>query len=232
MPSSCLPQVPRSPDIAQRGGTGIVVGGTGLYIQALLDNLEIPGQFPEVRKSLEADPDTRLLHGRLMDLDPLAGSRMEPDNRRRIIRALEVTLGSGRPFSDFGPGLDTYPSTPFVVVGLGLDRELLSERIRDRFLEQLDAGFLDEVLRLESQGVELSRTAAQALGYRELREHVRGNMTLDDAINRAVVRTRQFAVRQIRWFRRDPRIRFFEHEGDPLDLIDGIDGIDRHWHAG
>lgn len=216
-------------DIRVRGGTGIVVGGTGLYIQSLLDKLEIPGQFPEVRQSLEAEGDTRLLHNRLMELDPLAGSRMEPDNRRRILRALEVTMGSGRPFSEFGPGLDTYPPTPFVVVGLSLDRQLLSERIERRFSEQLSTGFLEEVSGLESQGMELSRTAAQALGYRELREHIRGHVTLEEAIDQAIIRTRQFAVRQIRWFRRDPRIRFFEHDGNSLDLVDAID---RHWKAG
>lgn len=210
-------------DIEQRGGSGIIVGGTGLYIQALLDGLEIPGQYPEVLAELEKEPDSRVLHGRLAERDPLAASRMEPDNRRRILRALEVTLGAGRPFSDFGPGLDTYPPTPFVVVGIDIDRDLLTERIRSRFMQQLKDGFLDEIGTLESGEIVLSRTAAQALGYRELRQYAQGDMNLEDAVELAITRTRQFAVRQIRWFRRDPRIKFFEQAGDTDDLTERID---------
>ncbi|HMJ76921.1 MAG TPA: tRNA (adenosine(37)-N6)-dimethylallyltransferase MiaA, partial [Iamia sp.] len=94
-------------DVAARGKRAVLVGGTGLYLRAVIDGLALPGQHPEVRAELEADPDTRALHRRLADLDPLAASRMEPDNRRRVVRALEVTLGSGRPFSSYGPGLET-----------------------------------------------------------------------------------------------------------------------------
>src|SRR3546814_11273335 len=97
-------------------------GGTGLYIQAVVDDLEIPGQYPEVRAELEAAPDTVALHGRLAELDPLAASRMEPTNRRRVLRALEVTVGSGRPFSSFGPGVDAHPTTPFPPVALAVAR--------------------------------------------------------------------------------------------------------------
>ncbi|MGB6059497.1 MAG: tRNA (adenosine(37)-N6)-dimethylallyltransferase MiaA [Microthrixaceae bacterium] len=215
-------------DIDRRGGRGIVVGGTGLYIQALIDGLEIPGQYPVVRADLESEADTRLLHSRLAALDPLGASRMEPDNRRRILRALEVTIGSGRAFSDFGPGLDSFAPTDFVVVGLDIDRELLSQRIRERFMQQMADGFLDEVAELQGRGVVPSRTAAQALGYRELRDHLEGKLGLDEAVELAITRTRQFAVRQIRWFRRDPRIEFFEQRGDPGELAERID---RHWRA-
>ncbi|MGB3412918.1 MAG: tRNA (adenosine(37)-N6)-dimethylallyltransferase MiaA [Microthrixaceae bacterium] len=215
-------------DVDQRGGRGIVVGGTGLYIQALVDDLEIPGQYPDVRSELDSESDTRSLHGRLAVLDPLAASRMEPDNRRRVLRALEVTIGSGRAFSDFGPGLDSFPPTPFVVVGIDVDRELLSQRIRERFMKQMDEGFLEEVARLRDRGITPSRTAAQALGYRELRDHLDGSMGLEEAVELAITRTRQFAVRQIRWFRRDPRIQFFEQRGDSGELTEKID---RHWRA-
>lgn len=215
-------------DIDRRGGRGIVVGGTGLYIQALIDGLEIPGLYPEVRTDLESEPDTKSLHGRLAALDPLAASRIEPDNRRRILRALEVTIGSGRAFSEFGPGLDSFPPTQFVVVGLDVDRELLSQRIRERFMNQMADGFLEEVAKLHGRGVVLSRTAAQALGYRELRDHLEGNLGLDEAVELAITRTRQFAVRQIRWFRRDPRIVFFEQSGDSRELAEQID---KHWRA-
>src|SRR5690606_38104194 len=106
--------------IAARGGRALLVGGTGLYLQAALDDLQIPGRFPQVRAELEADADTAALHARLVALDPVAASRMEPTNRRRVIRALEVTLGSERPFSSYGPGLDAYPPARVRLVGLRL----------------------------------------------------------------------------------------------------------------
>jgi tRNA dimethylallyltransferase len=90
-------------EIVARGNRPLLVGGTGLYLRSLVDDLDIPAQFPEVRAVLDADPDTAALHARLAALDPLAASRMEPGNRRRVVRALEVTLGAGRPFSSFGP---------------------------------------------------------------------------------------------------------------------------------
>jgi tRNA dimethylallyltransferase len=213
-------------DIESRGGSAILAGGTGLYLQAVIDRLELPGRFPEVAASLEAEPDTEGLHRRLAQLDPAAASRIERGNRRRIVRALEVTLGSGRRFSEFGPGLDAYPSTPFVLTGLRVDRELLGERIAARYAAQMDAGFLDEVRALAARPVGLSRTAAQALGYRELLGHLRGEVSLDEALGQAIDRTRQFAVRQIRWFRRDPRIEWFDHDGDPLAVLDALDA---HW---
>src|SRR5688500_12652233 len=93
-------------DVEARGRRALLVGGTGLYLRAVTDSLDVPGQWPDVRAELEAEPDTVALHGRLAELDPVAATRMEPTNRRRVVRALEVTLGSGRPFSSFGPGLE------------------------------------------------------------------------------------------------------------------------------
>ena len=92
-------------DIERRGRRALLVGGTGLYLTALVDDLTLPGRFPEVAADLETEPDTVALHERLTTLDPVAAARMQPSNRRRIVRALEVTIGSGRPFSSFGPGL-------------------------------------------------------------------------------------------------------------------------------
>ena len=195
-------------EIRDRGGVPILVGGTGLYVRAVVDDLDIPGRFPDVRRTLEAEPDTSELHGRLRMADPVAASRMEPTNRRRIVRALEVTIGSGRPFSSFGPGLGNYGPTPFVQVALRWDRSELDRRIEARYECQLRGGFLDEVRALSQ--LDLSRTAAQALGYRELLTHVRGAMELDAAVAEAVRRTRRFARRQERWFRRDPRIRWVD----------------------
>ena len=135
--------------IDARGHLALLVGGTGLYHRAVVDGLEIPGRFPREAAELEqlADRPGGLaeLFGRLSELDPVAASRVEPGNRRRIVRALEVTLGSGRPFSSFGPGLLSYRSTSSTVVGLELDRSELDRRLAERFEDQLARGFLDEV---------------------------------------------------------------------------------------
>ena len=195
-------------EIRDRGNAPVLVGGTGLYVRAVIDDLKIPGRYPEVRAELETDSDTEALHRRLADLDPVAAGRMESANRRRIVRALEVTVGSGQPFSSYGPGLGQYRPTPFVQVGLRWDRDRLDERIAARYQSQLADGFLDEVRALAERPI--SRTASQALGYKELLTHMRGETTLDEALGLAVVRTRRFARRQERWFRRDPRIRWLD----------------------
>ncbi|MEJ5254146.1 MAG: tRNA (adenosine(37)-N6)-dimethylallyltransferase MiaA [Acidimicrobiales bacterium] len=192
--------------IEDRGHRALLVGGTGLYLRAVIDGLEIPGRFPAVRADLEAEPDTSLLHRRLAELDPVAAGRMQPSNRRRVLRALEVTLGSGRPFSSYGPGLDRYPPSSFLLIGLRMPREELDVRIADRYRRQLELGFVDEVRALAADPRGLSRTARQALGYKELLEHLEGRCSLEEALQAAIARTRRFARRQERWFRRDPRI--------------------------
>ena len=213
--------------IEARGHRALLVGGTGLYLRAVVDRLTLPPQFPEVRAELEREADaagTPALHARLARLDPVAAGRMLPTNRRRVVRALEVCAGSGRPFSSFGPGLTEYPAVPFDLVALRLDRPLLDRRIAARYQEQLAAGFLDEVARLAARPAGLSRTARQALGYRELLAHLAGECSLDDAVGEAVRRTRAFARRQESWFRRDPRIRWLPSDGNPLALVDRLLG--------
>ncbi len=213
-------------DIRGRGGVPVLVGGTGLYLRAVIDDLDIPGRFPEVRAALDADPDTEGLHRRLRELDPVAASRMEPGNRRRVVRALEVTLGGDRPFSSFGEGLATYPPTPFIQVGLRRPRDELDARIAQRYDQQMAAGFLDEVRWLA--GVGPGPTAGQALGYRELLAHVAGECSRDEALESAVRRTRRFARRQERWFRRDPRVRWLDapvSAGTVLSLWDELRAI-------
>ena len=210
---------------AARGAAVVLVGGTGLYVRALVDGLEAPGQFPEVLAELEAEPDTAALHARLTELDPVAAQKMEPSNRRRVLRALEVTVGSGRPFSSFGPGLEDYPSTDVVQVGLAVERDALGPRIEARLREQLDRGFLDEVAALVARPDGWSRTASQALGYRELAAHLAGECTLADAVAMTVQRTRQFAVRQERWFRRDPRITWLPAEAGTAALAEQVEAV-------
>ena len=203
--------------IASRGGRALLVGGTGLYLRALVDDLDLPGRFPDVRAELDAEPDTAALHARLQELDPAAAAKMEPGNRRRIVRALEVTLGSGAPFSSFGPGLDAYPPTRFRLIGVELPAEVVAGRIATRYQAQLAAGFVAEVRRLAAAPQGLSRTARQALGYRELLSHVEDGVPLDEAVDLAVRRTRKFARRQRSWFRRDPRIHWLRAP-DPIAL--------------
>ena len=207
--------------IEARGRRALVVGGTGLYVQAVVDGLSLPGEWPALKAELEAERPEEL-HRRLTELDPLAASRIEPGNARRLVRALEVTLGSGRPFSSFGPGLGAYPpSRRFRLAGVWLPRPVLAGRIEARYRQQLAAGFLDEVRRLQAR---MSRTARQALGYKELLAHLAGEWTLDEAVAAAVSRTRQFARRQRSWFRRDPRITWLGAAANPVDLLPALLG--------
>lgn len=198
-------------DIARRGSRAVLVGGTGLYLRAVIDGLELPGQFPVARAELESEPDTGALHARLVALDPEAASRITPSNRRRVVRALEVTIGSGRLFSAFGPGLDTYPPVDVIQLAIDVPLDELDRRIVARFRAMLEAGLLDETRGL--LGRRLSRTAAVALGYQELLEHLAGTRTLEAAVAEAERRTRRLARRQLRWFRRDPRVLWI----DPSD---------------
>jgi tRNA dimethylallyltransferase len=212
-------------DIEARGADAILVGGTGLYVRALVDHFDPPPHFPDLADAMDAVADTSELTDRLRELDPEALDRIPPGNRRRLVRALEVTLGTGRPFSSFGEGFDRYPPTPFVVVGLWPTRDVLAARIAARYEAQMAAGFLGEVEELQRMGDRVSRTAAQALGYRELLAHLRGECDLPSALERARVRTRRFAVRQQRWFGRDPRIEWFEPPGDVDAVVGSIDHL-------
>ena len=207
-------------EIAERDRVAVLVGGTGLYHRAVIDDLEIPGRYPEAAAALEEEADTEVLHRRLVDLDPVAAARMEPTNRRRIVRALEVSVGSGRPFSSYGPGLSTYPPRDIMQFGLSLSRAEIDRRIEQRYHQQMEAGFLAEVEALADRQLPLSRTASQALGYKELLAHLNGEMSLEEAVALAVARTRKFARRQERWFRRDPRISWLDADDDAESLAD------------
>lgn len=206
-------------DLRRRAVVPLLVGGTGLYLRALTDPMEIPGVWPEVRAELEqrvATEPLEVLHRDLQRLDPLAASRIEPANARRIVRALEVCLGSGRAFSSFGPGIGTYPPVPFVQFGLRWERAVLAARIERRVAQMVERGLVAEVEALLDRFPDLSRTARQALGYKEVIAHLEGACSLDAALAEVVLRTRQFAVRQERWFRRDPRVRWIEIHDDPV----------------
>jgi len=205
----------------ERGVTAVVVGGTGLYVHALVDDFELPGVFAEVRAQLDAsNEEATALHARLAALDPVAAGRMEPGNRRRVVRALEVCLGTGRPFSSFGPGVAAFPATErFRLVGLAVEPERLAARIEHRVAAQAAAGLVAETARLLATPGGLSRTCRQGLGYKEVLLHLEGGMPLPDALALDVANTRRFARRQRSWFRRDPRIRWLEVEDEPLAAL-------------
>ena len=202
-------------DIDKANGRALLVAGTGLYLTAVIDDLVLPGEFPETRATLEQEPNTALLFEQLAQLDPIAVEKIERSNRRRIIRALEVCIGSGRAFSSFGPGTSAYPENGVVQIGLRWNRERLAQRVADRVYAMMNEGLLSEVTALRNSKDGLSRTAAQALGYKELLLHLDGKMSLDQAVEETIIHTRQFAVRQERWFRRDPRIKWVSISEDP-----------------
>jgi tRNA dimethylallyltransferase len=204
-------------DISRRGHHALLVGGTGLYLRAVVDDLAIPGRYPEVAAALDAElddgrADVPALHARLAALDPVGAGRMEPTNRRRVVRALEVTVGSGRPFSTFGPGLESYPMTGLAQVGLSRPPDEIDRRIEARFERMVRDGLVAEVRALAARPAGISRTARQALGYREVLAHVESGVPLAECLDQAVRRTRQFARRQASWFRRDPRVNWAESE--------------------
>jgi tRNA dimethylallyltransferase len=218
--------------VAERSHGALLVGGTGLYLRSLVDDLEFPGRYPEVVSALEerltkaereGDPMLERtlidLHDQLGQLDPVAAERIASSNRRRLVRALEVTLGAQRPFSSFGPGLERYPSTPVALVGIRLETAEVDRRIAERFANLMEIGFLDEVRSLVAAPGGLSRTARQAIGYRELLAHLEDGVPLTEAIDQAVGRTRAFARRQMAWFGRDPRILWLEDGTDPVATI-------------
>lgn len=215
-------------DVASRGRRSMLVAGTGLYLRSITDPMEMPGRWPDVRVQLESRAVTdgpQALHRQLAELDPAAAAKMEPTNTRRIVRALEVTIGSGRPFSSYGPGIDTYPPVAFVQFGLSWPRALLAARIAARVHHMVESGLVEEVVSLSKEPV--SRTARQALGYKEIFDYLDGVCSLDAAIETIVRRTRQFAVRQERWFRRDPRIRWFNINEDPVGTA--LPELERAW---
>lgn len=206
-------------EIAKVDGRALFVAGTGLYLTAVIDDLVLPGEFAETRVTLEQETDTAVLFARLTELDPQAAQKIEQSNRRRIVRALEVCIGSGKPFSSFGPGTSAYPENGVVQIGLRWSRERLAQRVADRVHTMMSDGLLAEVTALRNSKNGLSRTAAQALGYKELLVYLDGKMGLDEAVNQTIIHTRQFAVRQERWFRRDPRIKWVSISEDPVAEI-------------
>jgi tRNA dimethylallyltransferase len=207
-------------ELRARGTTPVLVGGSALYTRAILDRFEFPGTDAVLRARWEgelADRGSAALHAVLAERDPEAAARILPDNGRRIVRALEVIELTGRPFSASLPRLE-YVDPATTQLGLRIDRELLDRRIEQRVAEMFDAGLVEEVARLLDAGLAEGRTASRAIGYREVAAHLSGDLTLEEAQERTVIATRQFARRQLAWWRKDPRIHWLDHD-DP-DLVD------------
>jgi tRNA dimethylallyltransferase len=215
-------------EIEQRGHRALLVGGTGLYVQAVLDDLRFPGEDLELRAELEASTakpgGVAAAYAELETRDPVAAARIDPHNVRRIVRALEVVRLTGEPFSSFGPGLAQYGPTAFPVrmAGIWLSRAALGDRIASRVTAMADAGLLEEVRGLAATNGGLSRTARQAIGYKELLEHLSGAVTFDGALETTTRRTRSFARRQRMWFRRDPRIIWYGATENPDSILPAL----------
>ncbi len=201
-------------DVQARGRTAILVGGSGLYVRAAIDDLRFPGTDPALRARLEAELAAlgpAVLHGKLAAADPAAAAAILPSNGRRVVRALEVIELSGRPFSATLPGYDAV--MPAVQLGLAIPRPQLDERIAVRVRQMWQNGLVDEVRRLADQeaaggGLRAGLTASRALGYAQVLRYLDGEWTPAEAEAETVRATRRFARRQESWFRRDPRVRW------------------------
>lgn len=203
-------------DLRARAATPVLVGGSALYTRAILDRFDFPGTDPAVRARLEeelAETGSAALHARLRALDPAAAERIETENGRRIVRALEVIEITGAPFSANLP-VQEYVEPHTVQLGVAIDREVLETRIEARVRQMFDDGLLAEVSRLLEEGLAEGRTAALAIGYRQAIAVLAGELSTDEAIERTVVATRQFARRQLAWWRNDPRITWLDYD-DP-----------------
>ena len=199
-------------DLLARGVTPILVGGSGLYIRAVIDPIEFPGTDPEVRGALEAELEAvgpEVLHSRLAATDPSAAAALSPLNGRKIVRALEVIALTGRPFTAALPSYDTHVYDA-VQIGLDLATDVLDRRIERRVDAMYDAGFEDEVRRLDRLGLRDGVTASRALGYAQLLAVIDGRISPATARADTARGTRRFVRRQRSWFRRDPRITWLD----------------------
>jgi tRNA dimethylallyltransferase len=213
-------------DVDGRGHRVLLVGGSGLYLRAIVDELEFPATDPDAREELRAEaevlgPDR--LHRRLAEFDPAAAARIEPTNVRRTVRALEVVAVTGRPFSSYAARWERYPDEHVRAAGIDVPRDVLARRIEGRVRGMVDTGLLDEVRALLDRGLFGWLTASRAIGYAEFAGHLRGEITLAEATAETVRRTRELARRQMVWFRRDPRIRWFPAgERGAIDVVDEL----------
>ena len=205
--------------ILARGRVPLLVGGSGLYVRAVLERFEFPGTDPDLRAELEAElarAGAAPLYERLRTADPTAAAGILPSNGRRIVRALEVIALTGRGFTATLP--DPAPYYPCVQIGVDLDTPVLDERIAIRVRRMWEQGLVDETRALEAAGLRDGRTAGRALGYQQVLRYLAGGSTEERAEADTVQATKRFVRRQRSWFRRDPTVQWLD-AADPT-LID------------
>ena len=209
-------------EIHSRGKSVVMVGGTGLYIKAVIDELNFPDTDPMVRHTLNKEAEELgidAMFARLEKLDPAAAIAIDRANLRRIIRALEVIEITGKPFTANLPREESIRYPDARQFGLVMDRDLLSTRIDERVNTMFEKGFVEEVQKLMPAGLLEGRTAQRALGYSQIVSHLQGEVSLDAAIEETKRATRQYARRQETWFSRDARIKWISTRQPRLETI-------------
>ncbi len=212
--------------LRSQGTVPVLVGGSALYTRAIVDRFEFPATDPEVRGVLEAELERvgpLELHARLAALDPAAAAKIERENGRRTVRALEVIELTGRPYSASLPTLE-YADPHSVQIGVDIDRPTLDRRIEQRVDAMFEDGFVDEVTRLLAEGLDEGLTARRAIGYREVAAYLAGEMDLARARELTMQATRRFARRQDSWFRKDPRVVWIRFD-DPEQLDKALTAV-------
>ena len=218
-------------DIQARGAVPILVGGSMLYVAAVLNTFEFPGHDDDLRATLEADLETHgshELHRRLAEVDPDAATRIDPFNPRRVVRALEIVLLTGQPFA---AALPEIPENwqPVLEIGLNSERSHLVQRLETRVHKMWQAGLLHEVANLIPEGIREGKTASRAIGYAQALGQLDGTVTQDQAIAETVRLTQRYARRQMSWFKRDQRIQWLDYQ-DP-DYRSKALGMTESWLA-
>ena len=212
-------------ELLSRGVLPVVVGGSMLYIASLLNTFEFPGRDEDLRADLEQeliDKCPIYMHEKLAKLDALAASRIEPNNGRRTVRALEIVLITGEPFAASLP--DQFVSyLPNLQIGLNSEREHLVQRLAKRVELMWEKGLVGEVNGLLEKGLRSSKTSSQAIGYSQALAQLDGELTEQEAIDQTIQLTQRYARRQMSWFRRDPRINWFDYQNE--HLVSGVEAL-------
>lgn len=206
-------------DIMSRGKTPILVGGSMLYAQALVDDWQFPPTDPQVRAKYEArraDIGTDALHAELARVDPAAATIIEDKDPRRTVRALEVIELTGKPFKASQPPKNGPPRWGTKLLGLRTDSEWLNPRIEKRTHLMFEQGLVEEVERLQDKGLVADSTAGRAIGYAQVLQAQRGELTWENVVERTITGTRRYVRRQRSWFNRDKRITWLDAEGDTM----------------
>ena len=199
--------------------TPIMVGGSMLYIAAALNTFEFPERNVELRQELEIELETlgsHAMHRRILSLDPVAASRIDPENGRRVVRALEILLLTGEPFAAALPD-ETESWQPVLEIGLNSDRAHLVDRLAARVERMWQQGLVAEAEGLIAEGIREGKTSSRAIGYSQALAQLDGELTEQDAIAQTVQLTSRYARRQMSWFRRDERIRWLDYQDEKMN---------------